>query len=63
MPFKTPHQDAYNRAQQRECARMAKDPCVVVPANTPYHFDVERTRAFAAGWIAGHRYALKNRRK
>lgn len=51
---------AYWRAENRQCDRMAKDPCLVVPANTPHHFDVERRRAFAAGWIAGADWTRRN---
>lgn len=48
---------------EQECERMAADPCLVRPENTPHHFDVERRRSFASGWIAGVRWAKRNRKK
>lgn len=44
---------AFWRAEHRHAENAAKDPMLVVPANTPHHFDCERRRSFAAGWIAG----------
>jgi cupin superfamily acireductone dioxygenase involved in methionine salvage len=56
-------QKAFWRAEEREAARCMKDPLMVVPANTPHHFDCERRRSFAAGWIAGVNWAKRNANK
>lgn len=52
---------AFWRAEEKWAEKAAADPMLVVPSNTPHHFDVERRRSFAAGWIAGVNYLRRQR--
>lgn len=51
---------AYWRSEQRHVEKTGKDPLYVVPSGTPYHFEQERRRSFASGWLAGVRWAKRN---
>jgi hypothetical protein len=54
---------AFWRASERWLSKAAAMPLLVVPANTPHHFEVERRRAYAAGWLAGKAWIRRSKRK
>ena len=55
-------QKAYSRAEERHSTKAAADPLLVVPKNTPYHFDCERRRSFATGWCAAVDFIRRQQR-
>ena len=48
-------------AEEKHSAESNADPLTVSPSNTAYHFDIERRRSFASGWIAGLNYMRRQR--
>jgi hypothetical protein len=54
---------AFWRAAEKHAEKAANNPLLVVPENTAHHFDVERRRSYAAGWVDGVNYMKRNRKK
>ena len=54
---------AFWRATEKHVVKAASNPLLVVPANTMYHFDCERRRSYAAGWVDGVNYIKRQNKQ
>jgi len=54
---------AYWRAEHKHAEKAAADPLLVFPAGSVHHFDCERRRSYAGGWIDGVNYIKRQNKQ